>query len=57
VLFSIITPSCKQLDWLRLCVASVRDQVEENAEKLKFWNGFRPSAARLTNWQERPRQW
>ncbi len=25
--FSIITPSFKQLDWLRLCVASVRDQV------------------------------
>ena len=24
---SIITPSYKQLDWLRLCVASVRDQV------------------------------
>jgi len=28
--FSIITPSFKQLDWLRLCVASIRDQV---------WNG------------------
>jgi len=26
MLFSIITPSFKQLDWLRLCVASVRDQ-------------------------------
>jgi len=25
--FSIITPSYKQLDWLRLCVASVRDQI------------------------------
>ena len=25
--FSIITPSFKQLDWLRLCLASVRDQV------------------------------
>ena len=25
--FSIITPSYKQLDWLRLCAASVRDQV------------------------------
>lgn len=25
--FSVITPSFKQLDWLRLCVASVRDQV------------------------------
>ena len=27
MLFSIVTPSYKQLDWLRLCVASVRDQV------------------------------
>lgn len=26
--FSIITPSFNQLDWLRLCVASVRDQVD-----------------------------
>lgn len=26
--FSIITPSFNQLDWLRLCVASVRDQLE-----------------------------
>ena len=25
--FTIVTPSYKQLDWLRLCVASVRDQV------------------------------
>jgi glycosyltransferase involved in cell wall biosynthesis len=32
VFFSIITPSYKQLDWLRLCVASVRDQVALNAE-------------------------
>lgn len=30
--FSIITPSYNQLDWLRLCVASVRDQAEEKAE-------------------------
>jgi len=29
--FSIITPSFNQLDWLRLCVASVRDQVEAAA--------------------------
>jgi len=28
VTISIITPSFNQLDWLRLCVASVRDQVE-----------------------------
>ena len=27
-LFSIVTPSYNQLDWLRLCVASVRDQVD-----------------------------
>ena len=27
--FSIVTPSFNQLDWLRLCVASVRDQVAE----------------------------
>jgi len=27
--FSIVTPSYGQLDWLRLCVASVRDQVED----------------------------
>jgi hypothetical protein len=34
--FSIITPSFGQLDWLRLCVASVRDQaVGEKAETLK----------------------
>ena len=26
--FSIITPSFNQLDWLRLCVASVRDQID-----------------------------
>ncbi len=25
--FSIITPSFRQLDWLRLCIASVRDQI------------------------------
>jgi glycosyltransferase involved in cell wall biosynthesis len=27
LVFSIVTPSYNQLDWLRLCVASVRDQV------------------------------
>jgi glycosyltransferase involved in cell wall biosynthesis len=32
VKFSIVTPSYKQLDWLRLCVASVRDQAAEKAE-------------------------
>jgi glycosyltransferase involved in cell wall biosynthesis len=30
--FSIVTPSFNQLDWLELCVASVRDQVALNAE-------------------------
>lgn len=30
--FSIVTPSYNQLDWLQLCVASVRDQVEEKPE-------------------------
>ena len=28
-LFSIVTPSFKQLDWLRLCVASVKDQIAD----------------------------
>lgn len=30
--FSIITPSFNQLDWLRLCIASVADQVTLNLE-------------------------
>ena len=30
--FTIVTPSYNQLDWLRLCVASVRDQVATKAE-------------------------
>jgi len=32
ITFSIITPSYNQIDWLRLCVASVRDQAGEKAE-------------------------
>lgn len=32
MIFSVITPSLDQLEWLRLCVASVRDQVEEKLE-------------------------
>ena len=32
MLFSIITPSFNQLDWLRLCVASVRDQVDDGSK-------------------------
>jgi glycosyltransferase involved in cell wall biosynthesis len=30
--FSIITPSHNQLDWLKLCIASVRDQVEASSK-------------------------
>ena len=30
--FTIVTPSYGQLDWLELCVASVRDQVATRAE-------------------------
>lgn len=33
--FTIVTPSYKQLPWLRLCVASVRDQVAES-EQIKI---------------------
>lgn len=29
--FTIVTPSYNQLDWLRLCIASVRDQVANSA--------------------------
>lgn len=43
--FSIVTPSYNQLDWLRLCVASVRDQVEEIAEKLKNRDSEKDSAS------------
>jgi len=31
-LFSIVTPSFNQLDWLRLCVASVKDQVANSGK-------------------------
>ncbi len=48
MLISIITPSFRQLEWLRLCVASVRDQVEEKVES--GCNGFcEAGTARLTN--------
>jgi glycosyltransferase involved in cell wall biosynthesis len=30
--FTIVTPSYNQLDWLRLCIASVRDQLATKAE-------------------------
>jgi hypothetical protein len=30
VKFTIVTPHFNQLEWLRLCVASVADQVKEN---------------------------
>src|SRR5207249_2253811 len=32
--FSIITPSYKQLDWLRLCAASVADQRDVEVEHI-----------------------
>ena len=32
MIFSIITPSYGQLDWLRLCIASVADQVGEEGK-------------------------
>jgi hypothetical protein len=33
--FTIVTPSFNQLDWLRLCVASVRDQVARASDKYR----------------------
>lgn len=33
--FSVITPSFNQLDWLRLCVASVRDQVDVTSNGMR----------------------
>jgi glycosyltransferase involved in cell wall biosynthesis len=44
VRFSVITPSYNQLDWLRLCVASVRDQVCTNAEPKSEPMMMQPSA-------------
>jgi len=42
--FSIITPSFKQLDWLRLCVASVRDQVgAESSDESRASSASNPS--------------
>jgi glycosyltransferase involved in cell wall biosynthesis len=35
VKFSIITPSFKQLDWLRLCVASVKDQIDVATNEMR----------------------
>jgi glycosyltransferase involved in cell wall biosynthesis len=37
--FSIVTPSFNQLDWLRLCVASVRDQVLPEAGRAGLEDG------------------
>jgi glycosyltransferase involved in cell wall biosynthesis len=49
--FTIVTPSYNQLDWLRLCVASVRDQVESagaDGEKVGMWEcGSRAERDRL----------
>jgi len=33
---SIVTPSFNQLDWLRVCIASVRDQVVSSPSQLEF---------------------
>ena len=33
--FSIVTPTFRQLDWLRLCIASVRDQVLHSAIRVE----------------------
>jgi len=33
--FTIVTPSYNQLDWLRLCVASVRDQVAQASDECR----------------------
>jgi hypothetical protein len=33
--FTIVTPSYNQLDWLRLCVASVRDQVVQASDECR----------------------
>ena len=33
--FSIVTPSFNQLDWLELCVASVRDQVAQAGDECR----------------------
>jgi len=47
--FTIVTPSFNQLDWLRLCVASVRDQVGTKAEtgNLSLNEGQVAGAAKL----------
>lgn len=34
--FTIVTPSFRQLDWLRLCVASVRDQANTEGEQTVY---------------------
>jgi PAS domain-containing protein len=34
--FSIITPSYGQLDWLEICIASVRDQIDGTSAKLRI---------------------
>ena len=37
MLFSIVTPSYKQLDWLQLCILSVADQIELVDALLVLW--------------------
>ncbi len=53
VQFSIITPSFRQLDWLRLCVASVADQVGTVCEggKAGKWEG-----GKVGRWESGPQE-
>ncbi len=43
--FTIVTPSYNQLDWLRLCVASVRDQVAQGTDEWRVTSGEGKGAA------------
>ena len=45
--FTIVTPSYGQLDWLELCIASVRDQVATKAET----GDFSLSEAKVNEWE------
>ena len=45
--FTIVTPSYNQLDWLELCIASVRDQVATKAET----GDFSLSEAKVNEWE------
>lgn len=43
--FTIVTPSFNQLDWLRLCVASVRDQVAKASDECRVTSDEGSNAA------------